>query len=64
MSKKMIGYGLIVLGVIGALVSLLADSIGLGKYPGIHWLQIIGILIGVIAAAVGVWLAVRKPAAK
>jgi hypothetical protein len=36
MSKRTIGFVLIVLGAILAIVSLAADAIGIGSYPGIN----------------------------
>jgi uncharacterized membrane protein (DUF441 family) len=60
MSKKTIGYILIALGVILAIVSLAADVIGIGG-AGFGWKQILGTAIGVIVAIVGVWLALSKP---
>ena len=53
MSKKTIGIGLIVLGVIFAILSLAADSIGLGAEPGIGYKQLTFACVGVIVALVG-----------
>jgi hypothetical protein len=64
MSKKTIGFVIIVLGVAMAVVSLAADVIGIGSKPGINWLQLLGTAIGVIVALVGVWLASSKPIQK
>ena len=61
MSKRTIGYVLIVLGVILALVSLFADAIGIGTYPGMNWAQILGALVGIFLAIVGVWLGLSNP---
>ena len=60
MSKKTIGIILIVLGVILALVSVFADAIGLGG-GGFGTKQILGTVIGIVVAVVGIWLAVSKP---
>ncbi len=42
------------LGAILAVISLAADMIGIGRDPGIHRAQLLGIAIGVIVAAVGI----------
>jgi len=54
MSKKTIGIVLAALGAIMAVLSLAADMIGLGRDPGIHRAQLLGIAIGIIVAAVGI----------
>jgi hypothetical protein len=61
MSKRTIGYVLIVLGVVVLVVSLAADVIGIGGNLGFGWKQQLGTAFGVIAALVGVWLARIKP---
>ena len=60
MSKKTLGILLVVLGVILVVVSLAADTIGIGS-GAFGPKQIIGTAIGIILALVGVWLALRKP---
>jgi hypothetical protein len=61
MSKRIIGYLLCAIGAVIAFVSLAADVIGIGQKPGIGGLQVLGALIGVILAIVGVWLALSNP---
>jgi hypothetical protein len=63
MSKKTIGIVLVVLGVVLVLISLGADLIGIGS-GGFGYKQIIGVIIGLIAALVGMWLAMSKPIQK
>lgn len=53
MSKRTIGIGLIVLGVIFAIVSLAADVVGLGKAPGLGWEQLTWACVGVIVSLIG-----------
>jgi hypothetical protein len=60
MSKRTIGYILIGLGVVGLVVSLAADYIGIGSYPGINGTQVLGISLSLIVALVGVWFARNK----
>ena len=59
MSKKTISLVLMVGGALLALVSLLADLVRIGSYPGFHGAQIGG-LVGVVSLAVGFWLGRRK----
>ncbi len=61
MSKKAIGSGLIILGLIVGLLFLFADSLGIGGSPGIGWIQLTGLAIGIVIAIIGVWQIVRKP---
>ena len=56
MSKRTIGIGLIVLGVILLIVSLAADSLGIGGAPGIGMKQLAGAVVGLVIAIVGGWL--------
>ena len=60
MSKRTIGYILIVLGVIVLAVCLSADLIGIGNQAGIGWKQLLGAAVGLLVAAGGVWLALSK----
>jgi hypothetical protein len=43
-------------GVVLTLLSLFADYIRIGSYPGINWAQIVGIAVGLVAVVVGLWL--------
>ena len=60
MSKNTIGYLLIGLGVVGLIVSLAADYIGIGSYPGINGTQLLGAVLSLVIALVGVWLTRSK----
>ena len=44
---------LLVAGVLIFLISLTADTVGLGEGTGIGWKQIAGAVVGVVVAAVG-----------
>jgi len=56
MSKKTISLIAIVLGAIVTLVSLTADLIGIGSYPGLNWAQLIGTAIGLLLILLGLRL--------
>ena len=45
---------LLVAGVLLFLVSLTADTIGIGEGTGVGWKQITGAVIGVVIAAIGI----------
>jgi len=52
MSKRNLGIALIVVGVLVILISLLADTLGVGSQPAIFgWKQILGAVVG---AAIGI----------
>ena len=55
MSKRTVGIVLIVLGVLLAIVSLLADALGIGNGAGLGWKQILGAVVGVLVVAGGAW---------
>ncbi len=56
MQKKGLGVALIIIGIIILLISLLADPLGIGGYPGIGTKQTIGIIIGLVICIVGLFL--------
>jgi len=60
MTKKRIGLVLSIGGVVLTMLSVFADHIHLGSYPGINWAQIVGITVGLVAVAVGLWLMYSK----
>ena len=53
MSKNTINLILMIGGALLALVSLLADVIGIGSYPGINYAQIGGAVVGVLFILLG-----------
>jgi hypothetical protein len=61
MSKKAVGTVLLLVGVLLFLVSVLADSIGIGV-PGFGWKQLVGLVVGVVLAAAGI-VSLRSPRA-
>jgi hypothetical protein len=60
MENKQLGIVLLVIGVIILLLSLLANSIGIGGAPGFGYKQITGTVIGAILAIVGYVLFSRR----
>ena len=55
MSKRTIGIILVVLGLALAVLSLVADQLGVGGTPGIGLRQIAGAIVGVVIVASGIW---------
>ena len=45
----------LVLGIVLGIVSLFADSLGLGASPGFGWKQTLGLVIGLALIALGLW---------
>ena len=56
MSKKTISLIAIIVGILLALISLTADFIGIGSYPGINYAQLAGIAVGLVIILVGLRL--------
>ena len=54
MSSKTINLLLVFIGGLLILVSLLADVIGIGSYPGINWAQIAGAVVGLALVVIGI----------
>lgn len=54
MSQRQLTYGLIVVGVILVLASLLVDAVGIGT-EGFGVAQIVGVVLGIILAGAGVY---------
>ena len=53
MGKKGLSLILVVIGIIILLVSLLADVLGIGGYPGIGYKQILGAIVGAVISIIG-----------
>jgi uncharacterized membrane protein YeaQ/YmgE (transglycosylase-associated protein family) len=58
--KRTIGIVLAVVGVVGAVLSLAADVLGFGDYPGINWAQWVAAAAGAVVAVLGIWLVFGK----
>ena len=62
MGSKTVGIVLIVVDVVVLIVSVAADSLGLGANPIFGFKQIVGTIVGVLLLLGGAWMAMRKPA--
>jgi len=61
MDKKYTGISIIIIGAAIAIISLIADVIGLGGDPSvIGWKQLLGAGVGVVIIAVGLWLTLKN----
>ena len=59
MDKKTSSAAILVIGIVILVVSLFADSIGIGDHPGFGSDQVIGSVVGAIVTAVGLSLMVK-----
>jgi len=59
MSRITLGFGVIAIGVIVVVVSVLADPIGIGSEDTFGWRQIVGVIVGAGVAAIGIVMAWR-----
>jgi len=64
MSKKAIRLIIIILGGILLILSLTADLIGIGSYPGFNWAQLAGIGVGLAALIFGIFYGRSTPEKK
>jgi hypothetical protein len=53
---------LVVVGVALAVISALADPLGIGEGGGFGWKQAVGVVVGAVAALAGVVALRRRPA--
>lgn len=60
MSRKTVGYVVAGLGILVILASVFADTLGLGTVAGFGWKQGVGVVVGLVLAGVGMWLATRR----
>ena len=59
-NKKIIGILMIVIGIALLIISLLADTLGLGGAVGFGWKQILGSVVGAAAVVAGLVLTLKK----
>ena len=62
MSRKTLGLILVVLGVLVIVVGAFADTLGIGEGGAFGWKQTVALIVGIIVAVAGGWLATRKAA--
>jgi uncharacterized membrane protein len=56
MESRRVWTGLVLaVGALLALISILADKIGLGATPGFGWKQTLGLVIGIVLVGLAVW---------
>ena len=55
MTQRGLALVVLVVGVLLALVALLADILGVGSEPGFGWKQSAGLAVGLVLAAIGLW---------
>ncbi len=60
MSNPVFAWIVIGAGVLLVLISALADPLGLGRSPGFGWRQTLGVIIGALVLAAGLYLRRRK----
>lgn len=59
MDKKRLSTAILVVGIVILVVSLFADSIGIGDHPGFGRDQLLGTVVGAVVTAVGLFLTVK-----
>ncbi len=62
MTEHQLIYGLIIVGVVLALASLLVDVVGIGT-DGFGVGQIVGLIVGIVLIAVGIYRRIYRPLA-
>jgi len=61
MSNRTLGLGLVLLGILVTVASLLADALGIAAQPGVlGWKQILGAVVGAAISVAGVFIFVRR----
>ncbi len=56
MGKKKLGSLLTGIGIVVLLISVFADPLGIGGYPGFGYKQIIGTILGIVIGVIGALL--------
>jgi hypothetical protein len=57
MEQRPLGIVVFVIGAVGAVISALADPLGIGTEDVFGWLQITGVIVGAVIALIGLALA-------
>ena len=56
MQSPALAKTLMIVGILTVLVAALADPLGLGRSPGFGWRQALGVVVGALVVAGGVYL--------
>jgi hypothetical protein len=59
MDERPLGIVVFVIGVVGAVISALADPLGIGTEGVFGWLQITGVIVGAVIALIGLAMAME-----
>ncbi len=54
MEKKKLGTILMGIGIIVLLISVFADPLGIGGYPGFGYKQVVGVILGIVTGIIGI----------
>jgi hypothetical protein len=61
MSTRYLGIAMIVIGVLVVLISVFADSFGIGAQASVFgWKQILGTVVGAVVCLAGIVVSLRK----
>ena len=56
MDERPLGLVIMLVGAAGAIISALADPLGIGQAEGFGWLQMLGLILGIVVALLGLAL--------
>ena len=59
MDPRPLGFVVALIGAAGTVISALADPLGIGQADGFGWLQILGVILGIVVILVGLALAME-----
>ena len=59
MDSRPLGFVVALIGAAGIAISALADPLGIGQAEGFGWLQILGVILGIVVTLVGLAIAME-----
>ena len=59
MDSRPLGFVIALIGAAGIVISALADPLGIGQAEGFGWLQILGVILGIVVMLVGLAIAME-----
>ena len=62
MQNPALAKTLMIVGILIVLIAALADPLGLGRSPGFGWRQTLGVIVGALVIAAGLYLRRRVKA--